>query len=144
MARSGMANPPTSNPLTSIKGIGPALAERMAAAGYDTVDKVADAASDALSQVQGLSEATAVKVIGAAQSAVPDGMPIVGDLVGGSDLDGRVAALEAAVVDLEEAVRRAGKKAKKAETRAKAAEKAAAKAKKASTSTSKKKRKKKK
>ncbi len=125
-----MANPLTSNPLTSIKGIGPALAERMAAAGFDTVPKVADAATDALAQVQGLSEATASKVITAAQSAVPDGLAMMAGSSGGSAAspapDDRLSRLEARVAELESAVVKARKEAKKAAGRAKAAEKAAA------------------
>ena len=45
------------NDLTTITGVGPALAKRLARAGFATVPKVAGASAKALADVQGLSEA---------------------------------------------------------------------------------------
>ena len=57
--------------LVSITGVGPALANRLIRAGYDTVPKVARASAKSLAQVQGLSEVTARKVIAAAKKVKP-------------------------------------------------------------------------
>ena len=55
--------------LEIINGVGPALAKRLARKGFATVPKVAGASAKALSEVQGLSEETARKVIADAKRA---------------------------------------------------------------------------
>ena len=59
------------NELTSITGVGPELAKRLARKGFTTIPRVAGASAKALSEVQGLSEATAAKVIADAKKARP-------------------------------------------------------------------------
>ena len=55
--------------MTSIPGVGPKTAEKLAAAGFDTVQKIADASADKLSeQVSGLSLTKAEGIIAEAVS----------------------------------------------------------------------------
>lgn len=55
--------------LTDINGIGPALAKRLAAKGFTTVNAVASATPAALAEVQGLSAKTAASLVAEAKKA---------------------------------------------------------------------------
>ena len=98
----------------SITGVGPALANRLIRAGYDTVPKVARASAKSLAQVQGLSEATARKVIAAAKKVKPVKKAAPKRKPAGDPLAKRIDALEKRLVKLERALAKA--KAPKAKT----------------------------
>lgn len=110
--------------LTDIHGIGPALAQRLTAAGITTIDSVAASTPATLSRVHGLSASTAARVIaeamkvgGLAEAAVSPSKPKPDPAF--ADLDERIVRLEATVAKLERQLAKTKKKANRAPAKAK-------------------------
>jgi N utilization substance protein A len=55
------------SPLREIEGIGPKLAELLSKAGYDSVEKIANAGIEELKKIEGIGERTAQRVIASAK-----------------------------------------------------------------------------
>jgi len=59
--------------LLSLPGVGEKMAERLAAAGFRSLEKIAHASADLLQEVKGVGEKTAQKLIVAAQELLTSG-----------------------------------------------------------------------
>lgn len=60
------------DPLTAIDGVGTEVAERLRAAGYDTIDAVAAADSEALETVEGVGPKLAARLLAESEAAIDD------------------------------------------------------------------------